>query len=107
MKEGSVRRSAGNESEKEENFSPAEKQENQISPSLRDVGFQEAPPTIMMSEAEGYKIQPTGRCHLFSLSSPQSPCNIPYSINNIASFSQPYLQTTETRSSSYLSSERP
>ena len=57
-KEGAMRRSVGNESEKEENFSPAENQENQITPSLRDVGLQEAPPTIMTSEAEGYKYSP-------------------------------------------------
>ena len=53
-----LRRSAGNESEKEENFSPVEKQENQITPLLRDVGLQEAPPTIMTPEAERYKYSP-------------------------------------------------
>ena len=50
-----MRRSAGKEREKEENFSPAELQKNQITPTVGDVHLQEAPPIVMTSEARGYK----------------------------------------------------
>ena len=36
--------------------------ESRITPSLRDVGLQEAPPTIVTSEAEGYKYRPQADC---------------------------------------------
>ena len=62
-KEGAVKRPAGNESRKEEkDFSPAEMLENRITPSLCDVGLQEAPPTIVTSEAEGYKYRLQADC---------------------------------------------
>ena len=62
-KEGAVERTAGNGSRKEEkDLSPAEMLENWITPSLRDVGLQEAPPTIVTSEAQGYKYRPQADC---------------------------------------------
>ena len=62
-KEGAVKRTAGNESRKEEkDFSPAEMLENRITPSLHDVGLQEASPTIVTSEAEWYKYRPRADC---------------------------------------------
>ena len=53
--EGAVRRSAGKEREREENFSPAELQINKKNSTVDDVGLQEAPPIVMTSEARGYK----------------------------------------------------
>ena len=50
-----MKRSAAKERKREENFSPAELQKNQITPTVGDVGLQEAPPTVMTSEAWGYK----------------------------------------------------
>ena len=62
-KEGAVKRTAGNESRKEEkDFSPAEMLENRITPSLHEVGLQEAPPTIVTSEAKVYKYRPQADC---------------------------------------------
>ena len=52
--EGAVRRTAKKAQEEGENFSPAERQENQITSTVVDVGLQEAPPTVMTSEAQGY-----------------------------------------------------
>ena len=46
----------------EKDFSPAEMLEKQITSSLCDVGLQEAPPSIMTSEAEGYKYRPQANC---------------------------------------------
>ena len=40
--------------EEGEYFSSAGRQENQITPTVGDVGLQEAPPTVMTSEAQGY-----------------------------------------------------
>ena len=53
--EGAVRRTAEKVRETSEYFSPAEMQENQITPMVGDVGLQEAPPIIMTSEAHRYK----------------------------------------------------
>ena len=50
-----VRRSARKEREREENFSPTELQKNQITSTVDDVGLQEAPPIVIMSEARVYK----------------------------------------------------
>ena len=50
-----VGRSLGKEHEREENFSPAELQKNQITSTVDDVGLKEAPPIVMTSEARGYE----------------------------------------------------
>ena len=58
-----MKRMAGNESGREEkDFSPTEMLEKRITSSLRDVGLQEAPPTSVTSEAEGYKYRPQANC---------------------------------------------
>ena len=63
VKEGAVRRMARNESGgEEEDFSPAEMLKKTNNLSLRDVDLQEAPPSIMMPEDEGYKYRPQANC---------------------------------------------
>ena len=62
-KEGAVRRMAGNESGGEEkDFSPTEMLSKTNNLSLQDVDLQEAPPSIVTSEAEGYKYRPQANC---------------------------------------------
>ena len=58
-----LRRAAGNESGREEkDFSPAEMLKNTNNLSLHEVEPQEAVPSIMTSEAEGYKYRPQTNC---------------------------------------------
>ena len=63
-----MKRMPGNESGREEkDFSPAEMLEKRITSSLRDVGLQEAPPTIVTSETEGHKYMPQANCKALCL----------------------------------------
>ena len=91
--EGAVRRTAEKARETRKNFSSAEMQENQITPTVGDVGLKEAPPIFMTSEAQGYKsslqAEELRLCPLSESlqplrSSPQSCCN-KLSLSTVAS----------------------
>ena len=86
-----MKRTAGNKSRREEkDFSPAEMLEKRITSSLRDVGLQEAPPTIVTSEAEGYKYRPQANC--------KALCPLPESLQPILSaYSSESLQHPQQR----------
>ena len=58
-----LKRTVGNESKGEEKgFSLAEMLKKANNLLLRDLDLQEAPPSIVMSEAEGYKYRPQANC---------------------------------------------
>ena len=117
-KEGAVKRTVGNESGTEEkDFSPVEMLENRITPSLRDVGLLEAPPTIVTSEAEGYKHRPQANCKaLRPLPESLQPIISDYSSESLQHPQQrqqhsqlfpPVSADDGDESNSHLSNERP
>ena len=78
-----MRRTAGNESEGKD-FSPAEMLRKINNLLLRDVDLQEAPPSFMTSEAEGYKYRPQANCKaLCPLPEPTQPILSAYSSESL------------------------